>query len=184
MGLISNILRITHKLDVATKVVGKNRAAVVLIVHDSEELDTLFVKRKESSSDPWSGQIALPGGRFEAEDASLIDTAIREVIEEVGIDLRVQGRLLGTIDDARPSNVPSMIVTPFVALVRYGVSPKPGPEIDEAFWVPFKKLERIKFETTLNNGRIWSGNAYRYESYVIWGLTGHIIENFLSLLEQ
>jgi 8-oxo-dGTP diphosphatase len=98
--LISNILRVTHKLDVATKVVGENRAAVVLILHDSEELDALFVKRKTSPADPWSGQIALPGGRFEPEDASLIDTAMREVIEEVGIDLRAQGRLLGTLDDA------------------------------------------------------------------------------------
>lgn len=182
MGLISDILHVTHKLDVAAKVVGGNRAAVVLIVHDSEELDALFIKRRESPSDPWSGQIALPGGRFEPKDTSLIDTAIRETIEEVGIDLRVQGRLLGTLDDTRPANMLSLIVTPFIALVGSAVTTKPGPEIEGAFWAPLMKLERIRFETSLITGGMWSGDAYRHEGYVIWGLTGRIIENFLSLL--
>lgn len=184
MDLISTISRVTHPLNVAAKVIGRDRAAVVLIVRDSDELDTLFIKRKENPSDPWSGQIALPGGRFEPQDTSLIDTAIREAIEEIDIDLRAQGRLLGTLDDVRPANMPSLIVMPFVALAGYEYSPTPGQEIEKAFWAPLRKLERIKFETTLTTGRIWSGHAYRHQGYIIWGLTGQIIENFLSLLKQ
>jgi 8-oxo-dGTP diphosphatase len=180
--LISNILRITHKLDLTARVVGGNRAAVVLILHDSEGLDALFVKRKTSPSDPWSGQIALPGGRFEPEDGSLIDTALREVMEEVGIDLRDQGGLLGTLDDTRPANMLSLIVTPFVALIGPAVPTKPGPEIEGAFWAPLMKLERIRYETPLITGKMWSGDAYHYEGHIIWGLTGHIVEDFLSLL--
>jgi len=115
-------------------------------------LDALFVKRAESAVDPWSGQIAFPGGRFEHPDNGIIDTAIREAREETGIDLLVQSRLVGTLDEVRPSNRPNLIVTPFVALVEDRPIPKLGSEIEEAFWAPLRRLERGAFETALKTG--------------------------------
>jgi 8-oxo-dGTP diphosphatase len=180
---LSTIIRIVRPLDCVSRIAGSDRAAVTLIIGDSEGLDVLFVKRVESASDPWSGQIALPGGKFELEDGNMIGTAIRETLEEAGIDLRSQGRLVGALDDIRPSNRPNLVVTPFVALVEDTLPPTLGPEIQEAFWAPLRGLERTRFETVLTSGRRWSGEAYRYRSYIIWGLTGQIVERFLSLLQ-
>src|SRR5256714_4453421 len=99
---------------------GVRRAAVALIFHAGEEglPELLFIKRAEYPGDPWSGQIAFPGGREEAGDTSLAQTAVREAREETGIDLEREGMFIGTLDDLRPRTVrlPAIIVRPFVAL--------------------------------------------------------------------
>lgn len=64
------------------------RAAVALIELRQAQPQLLLLKRQHNSSDPWSGQWALPGGRVEEGDEDLIATAIRETAEETGIVLQ------------------------------------------------------------------------------------------------
>ena len=59
-------------------------AAVAIILHEES---CLILKRAENPADPWSGHLALPGGRKEIEDTDLVETAIRETKEECGITL-------------------------------------------------------------------------------------------------
>src|SRR5829696_5060960 len=77
------------------------RAAVALVLREgSEGPELLVIKRSEAEHDHWSGHLALPGGRVEAEDESLLATAVRETREEVGLDLNAGGEAvarLGTI---------------------------------------------------------------------------------------
>jgi len=86
---------------------GVRKAAVALIFRIGQQgaLELLFIKRAEYPGDPWSGQIAFPGGREEARDASLAETAIRETREETEIDLEREGMMIGTLDDLRPHDV-------------------------------------------------------------------------------
>ena len=66
------------------------QAAVALILHepDGSSPEILFIERAKREGDPWSGQMALPGGRRDTEDRDLQTTAARETFEEVGISLR------------------------------------------------------------------------------------------------
>ncbi|HST08613.1 MAG TPA: CoA pyrophosphatase, partial [Gemmatimonadaceae bacterium] len=125
---------------------GVRRAAVALIFRVASEgaLELLLIKRAEYPGDPWSGQVAFPGGREEAGDASLADTAIRETREETGIDLTREGILLGRLDDLRPrtTRIPAIVVRPFVALLERTDPLELSPEVALAFWVPFGSLAR------------------------------------------
>ena len=76
------------------------RAAVVIVLHDGDEgAEFVVIHRAHRRGDPWSGHMALPGGRQDAADRDLLATAVREAREEVGVDLAHHGDLLGALDD-------------------------------------------------------------------------------------
>src|SRR5688500_15080629 len=104
---------------------ASRRAAVALLVRldETRQLPTpqlLMIKRATFEGDPWSGHIALPGGRREAGDPTLERTVVRETWEETAIDRERDGRLLGCLDGlvARTPVLPPIIVHPIVGLVR------------------------------------------------------------------
>src|SRR5687767_6277427 len=165
------------------------RAAVAIVLRDTgaTQLELLLIKRSEREDDPWSGQIALPGGRYDPADATLQDTAIRETQEETGIDLTRDGFVLGTLDELRPRTpvLPPIIVTPFVAVVPATVSILPSDEVADSFWVPLAALAdpSIAVESDVTSrGATWRGPTYRVGAHVVWGMTERILRNLLSLI--
>ena len=169
---------------------GGRRAAVALIlrVQDAGVLELLMIKRAVYEGDPWSGHIALPGGREEPGDRTLEETVVRETREETALDLVHGGRLLGRLDDLVPRSapLPPISITPFV--VAYGASGMItlSPEVAEAFWVPVDALRdprasrEIVLELTAGARRVPS---FEHEGRIIWGLTERILRQFLSLAE-
>lgn len=73
-------------------------ASAVAIIIDSNRVNrsVLLIRRRDRQGDPWSGQIAFPGGHKSKDDQTLLQTAVREASEEVGIDLYQHG-LLGVL---------------------------------------------------------------------------------------
>ncbi len=63
---------------------AKNSAVLSLLFPKNDQLNLLLIKRSEDGR-PHSGQIAFPGGRYEEQDKDLLETALRETEEEVGI---------------------------------------------------------------------------------------------------
>ncbi len=177
--------RVPHDMELGAPT---RRAAVALILRANERdlLELLMIRRAEYEGDPWSGHIALPGGREEPYDRSLTDTAIRETREETALDLVHDGRILGRLDDLGPHSapLPRITITPFVA--AYGASGVVtlSPEVAEAFWVPVEALRdprasrEIVLELTGGPRRVPS---FEHEGRIIWGLTERILRQFLSL---
>lgn len=176
----------------------RQAAVALLLRRRMKEADLLIIKRAVSERDHWSGHLALPGGRKDAEDATLEETAVRETREEVGMDLRRGGQILGALDTIRPESpyAPKILVTPFVATApaEYNVlnpndEAKPltlNHEVAESFWVPLSLLkERGRtevFRMMIEGGeRTWP--AYGTERGLIWGITERILTRFLNLIE-
>lgn len=148
--------------------------------HDIPQLEVLLILRAERHGDPWSGQVALPGGRRDAADATLQDTATRETLEETGIDLAADGIVLGTLDEIRPRTpvLPPIIVTPFVALVADGAPVRISDELADAFWVPwstFADPARIDESTVQVRGDAWKVTSYLVGERVVWGMTERML---------
>lgn len=163
------------------------RAAVLATfrVADDGEVELLLIKRAEYEGDPWSGHVALPGGRHEPDDASLEDTAVREVHEELGLDVRANGRVLGTLDDLHPRTpvLPPILVRPYVALLERDVPLVPSSEVAAAFWVPLRALQDPA--TTVEATVVVRGAArlvpsFRFGDYTIWGMTERILRDLLA----
>ncbi|MCL4518052.1 MAG: CoA pyrophosphatase, partial [Thaumarchaeota archaeon] len=146
-------------------------------------LDALVVKRKTIDRDPWSGHMALPGGRTHPEDSNALVTARREVLEETSIDLG-SCEILGSLDDVVPGNI-DIRVTPFVAVASGKVEVKLNEsELADYFWIPlnyFKDRSNISVYSIERFGKKVQVPSYPYlGKHVIWGMTLKIIEDFIS----
>jgi 8-oxo-dGTP pyrophosphatase MutT (NUDIX family) len=169
---------------------GVRKAAVALIFRVGQDgaLELLFIKRAEYEADPWSGQIAFPGGRVEAGDASLAETAIRETREETSIDLAREGMMIGTLDDLRPrtARLPPIMVRPYVALLDRTEPLVLSPEVALSFWLPFAAIARTESwheETVFARGIQINARVFRHQQHVIWGMTERILAQLLTLLD-
>jgi 8-oxo-dGTP pyrophosphatase MutT (NUDIX family) len=170
---------------------GGRRAAVALIFRAGEggAPELLFIKRADYPADPWSGQVAFPGGREEAGDANLADTAVRETREETGIDLRKDGTVIGTLDDLRPqttTGLPAIIVRPYVVLLNRADSLLLSDEVALAFWVPLEELRQAgswRDTSVFARGIQMTRRAFHHDQHVIWGMTERILAQLLALLD-
>jgi 8-oxo-dGTP pyrophosphatase MutT (NUDIX family) len=171
----------------ATRSAELREAAVGLIVRPRDALEVLLIRRAELSGDPWSGHVALPGGRRAPDDPHLLDTACRETEEEVGVPLRRIGTFIGALDEVAPSSplLPPIVVAPFVLAVPPDTTAVPDPrEVQAAFWMPLHALDDrdAASEITIDAG---SGPrafpSLTWSEYVIWGLTYRILRQFLEI---
>lgn len=167
---------------------GLPRAAVALLLRPAAAgLELLLIRRAEREGDPWSGHVALPGGREQPEDPSPEATAARETREEVGIE---PSALLGPLEPVWPrsSRAPRILVRPFVFAVPAGAEPRPNHEVDLAFWIPLAELrepgavtEHLLEMEGLGRLRF---PAFGWRGHVVWGLTHRILTDFLERAAQ
>ncbi len=166
------------------------RAAVALIlrVGQAQSPELLFIRRAQHPGDPWSGQVAFPGGRRERGDPDLRATANRETFEETGIDLAIDGSIVGALDEMRPSGagIPQIVVQPYVAVLHRVTEILLSDEVASVFWVPLELL-RTKGSwgdsVVTAHGLEMTRRALHHEGHVIWGITERIITQLLDLLE-
>lgn len=156
-------------------------AAVAIIIDPEDQRGSiLLIKRTEREGDPWSGQIAFPGGRSSPKDQTFLETAIREAWEEVGVNLQ-EHELLGMLPmiSTRSKRVR---VVPYVFQLRRKVVVRTNEEVAESFWVPmsdFEKITPVKTEVNVEEGEL-TVDAFIYHDRVIWGLTYRIIKILLN----
>lgn len=162
------------------------QAAVSLVIRATPTFDLLLIKRARSERDPWSGHMALPGGRRDPDDVSLVATAVRETLEETGLELSGTAAHLGELDEVGPVSVrlPQLTIKPYVFGVPAGSrASDDSPEVDSVYWV---SLEELRAPQTLGEveiplpGGTRAFPCYRVVGEVVWGLTYRILYQFLE----
>jgi 8-oxo-dGTP pyrophosphatase MutT (NUDIX family) len=167
--------------------VAPRRAAVAIILDECNSdacCSILFIHRSQHALDPWSGHMAFPGGRVDPGDASPLQAARRETLEEVGIDLERDAELLGACDDQRAAArgaILPMAISPFVHRLLRPVTVRPNDEVAEALWIPVRHLldpgsagavpydlDGVRFELP----------CIKYSEKIIWGLTHQMLTRF------
>jgi 8-oxo-dGTP pyrophosphatase MutT (NUDIX family) len=168
------------------------RAAVAMIVRETAiDSEILFIRRADHPLDPWSGHMAFPGGRADPEDGGdLLVTALRETAEEIGVDLRTHGELLGHLSDipaiARGKFM-GMVIRPYVVVLRGEPTIVPNHEVAEVVWSPLSPMLRGESATTypyVHEGNKLLLPAHLIGERVVWGLTHQMVEAMLALLRR
>ncbi len=158
-------------------------ASVAVILNS--ELEILFIKRPEVSGDPYSGHVAFPGGKSNKEDIDPRFTAVREVSEEVGIDLEKEARIVSDMDQVKSLNPQGTgyIVTPFFAIMEEAKDLVVSSEVERCIWVSlFHLLDSCNMRVRVKErpGRNVKDFVYEYDNYIIWGMTGKIVNSFIE----
>jgi 8-oxo-dGTP pyrophosphatase MutT (NUDIX family) len=182
---IKKILSERRKVQITDK--GRIVSAVLIpIYYDSGDYHIVFIRRTETVK-VHKGQISFPGGARDETDATLIDTALREAMEEIGLNPG-DATILGELDD-EITTTSDFIVTPFVAMIPwpyYFVKNK--GEVADIISVPVttlldKKCVKTDIET-LDGGIIVDSYNYLYRGNVIWGATARILKKLLDIISQ
>jgi 8-oxo-dGTP pyrophosphatase MutT (NUDIX family) len=165
---------------------GLTAAAVLVpILCKEEEYHILFTQRSNEVGHH-KGQVSFPGGARSEVDSSLLDTALRESWEEIGL----QGKdvdILGELDDT-PTTTSRFAISPFVAFVPYPYEFRVNRhEIDEIFDVPVSALlykANVTKESYVFGEEIVQAYSYKYGGRVIWGATAKIVQQFLEVWQS
>jgi 8-oxo-dGTP pyrophosphatase MutT (NUDIX family) len=160
------------------------KAAVLVPIVDRGEPFLVFAKRTEHVG-THRGQISLPGGRLDPSDRGLLEAALRESEEEIGLP-RAVVEPLGALDDTE-TVATQFVITPFVALVRAPVAWQPdGREIEKVIEVPLAALRdraNLRVEYRERSGAPHEVLFWDYQGETIWGATARILKHYLDLLE-
>ena len=156
------------------------KAAVLIALTDEENPEVIYTLRSNKVSSH-QGEVSFPGGMREESDTSLIMTALRESEEEIGLPQNCV-KILGSLDTMVSRF--NVSVTPFVGVIPGDVELNTSSEeIEACFKVPLSFLlkdKRYRNDEVNRNGETFYMPAYKYSSYVIWGLTAMITVNFLN----
>ncbi|MEP3562565.1 MAG: CoA pyrophosphatase [Marinobacter sp.] len=163
------------------------RASVALVYRKTEhgETELLFIQRARREGDPWSGDMAFPGGRLQPEDLSTRAAAERETLEETGVDLKQYGRFHTRLSDLltrHHSRWRPMVITPYVYEWQGPSSVMLNHEVQQVVWVPLSFLSKTENQSTLP-WRTPLGTlnmpCCRYQDYCIWGLSYSMLQELL-----
>jgi 8-oxo-dGTP pyrophosphatase MutT (NUDIX family) len=168
---------------------GPHAAVALVLAGEAANLHLCLIRRAEHEPDRWSGHMALPGGRVDADDPSARAAAIRETREEVGLRLD-RAPYLGSLEPMPVSAAgkpTGMSLSSFVFHLGDSLEGfTPSDEVAEAFWVPLRHLldpRNAGHRPTLRDGAPQSRPAVLYQGHHIWGLTYRVLTLFFERLD-
>lgn len=160
---------------------GVTPAAVLVALFASNNEVRVWLLRRPAGLRTHAGQVALPGGKQDPSDASLVETALREAEEEIGLP-RSAVRVLGEADEY--VTVTRYSVAPVVGWLSAPFEPTPSPtEAARVFSAPFSTfrdeglIRAIPFEAVRRLVR-----TYQVDGEVVWGATAAILGNLARLV--
>ena len=173
---------------------GRTLAAALVLLYPHRRSDAvgsagetphLVLTRRTTALRRHSGQISLPGGRYDADDGSLLRTALRETEEELGVnpaDLTIWGRL-------EPEHIVAThyALAPFVAYTPRRPAFRPAPaEVAEVIDLPLAQVldpAILKEELWDFQGTPRRVSFYHHGEHKVWGATARILHQIATLLD-
>ncbi len=164
---------------------GRRDAAVLLLLHAVDGVEHVLLQVRTSTVEHHRGEISFPGGRRDRLDGTLLDTALRETHEEIGVP-REMVEVFGALDDTE-TRVSNYRVRPYVGAVTLGFDAflHAEREVSALLRVPLPHLldpVNHVWKAVEQDGAAVATPAYQFGEHVIWGATARVLAQFLDLV--
>ena len=166
------------------------QAAVAVVLRErGADTEVLFIKRAVKEGDPWSGDMAFPGGHREPADTDLMAAAMRETAEEIGLVIE-PADLIGALSQQRPARNArrtDLLVAPYVFAIDGDPDFELSHEVAEVVWTRLAPMHTGDNRTTEH--RSIGGTPIPFPGYrlgarhFVWGLTYRMMQTFFEALD-
>ena len=157
-------------------------SSVVVLIHFTKSSPHILLTQRSSNLRSHGGEISFPGGRYTKEDETLLNTAIRETGEEIGIRLTADD-ILGCLKAVK-TLTSNFFIVPFVSVLHNIDEPIPfADEVEAVIDVPLISLLSTMSPDT-EHISIDELYKFRYDSYLIWGATARILKQLNEFIIQ
>jgi len=157
-------------------------AAVLVVMTDRIHDPEIVLTVRSHLLSTHRGEVAFPGGKRDPEDVDLLQTALREAEEEIGLS-QDKVNIIGSLGQVVSKH--KLQVTPWVGVIPSHLPLRPNPgELDKVFKVPvsfFLEGNQHRMDSFVYEGRTHTVPAWEYDGEIIWGLTAYILTEFLNV---
>lgn len=159
-------------------------AGVMVLIYPNNGDHYVLLQKRSSKVDSHKGEISFPGGKRDPEDVTILDTALRETHEEMGIHPK-DVEVFGPLDQTATTS--GFCTSPFAGTIPYPYEFSPQEEeVAEVLEVPVSSLmdsANRRDEIRVADGDLQDAPVFAYDGHIIFGATARILDRFIELLE-
>jgi 8-oxo-dGTP pyrophosphatase MutT (NUDIX family) len=160
--------------------IGYRLASVLVIIYDTSP--KIIMTEKPESMKLHAGEISFPGGKFNATDSDLLETALRETSEEIGLHIS-RDQILGQLDPVKTLNS-GFLILPFVCILKEIPPLVSNSEVEKIFHIPLDPLlDTIMKDSDPDHNLIDEMYTFEYQSQIVWGASARILQQIESKIK-
>ena len=155
-------------------------ASVLVVIYDASP--KIIMTEKPESMKLHAGEISFPGGKSDITDSDLLETALRETSEEIGLHIS-RDQILGQLDPVKTLNS-GFLILPFVCILKEIPPLVSNSEVEKIFHIPLKPLlDTMMKDSDPDHNLIDEMYAFEYQNQIVWGASARILQQIESKIK-
>ena len=161
---------------------GKYRlASVLVVIYGKDPIVVMTEKPKHMKFH--AGEISFPGGKLDPDDSDLLETALRETSEEIGLTL-TKDQIIGQLDPVITLNS-GFLILPFISVINKIPTLAANSEVEKIFHIPLESfLKTIANDPEPSHNIIQEMYTFEYQNQVVWGASARILKQIQNCLKS
>ncbi|MGY5143249.1 MAG: NUDIX hydrolase [Candidatus Nitrosopumilus sp. bin_32a] len=161
---------------------GKYRlASVLVVIYGKEPIIVMTEKPKHMKFH--AGEISFPGGKLDSDDSDLLETALRETSEEIGLTISKE-QVIGQLDPVITLNS-GFLILPFISLVDEIPPLSANAEVEKIFHIPLEPFLKTKAkDPDPSHNLIQEMYTFEYQNQIVWGASARILKQIRDCLKS
>jgi 8-oxo-dGTP pyrophosphatase MutT (NUDIX family) len=178
--LLDNLrIMLTSEINPVLENYGKNKLASILVVIYGES-PIVVMTEKPKHMKFHAGEISFPGGKLDSTDSNLLETALRETSEEIGLNIKPD-QVIGQLEPVITLNS-GFTILPFVSVVDEIPPLSANAEVEKIFHIPLESfLKTMANDPDPTHNLIQEMYTFEYQGNIVWGASARVLKQIADM---